>query len=196
MAEYYDDWGTGSTDSGDMAANPSATTTTDLYPTQNTFRQGGGDTLFTYYTPEQYSNPQVDYSIGNYGTGDGGNTGGSGIASALGDIFETMIKPFNKENDPTQNRSAAAISIGGPAIFKMLAELMTGSEKKKAKREQQYVDAVTMNATTNANVLALKQKNLDASQISGTNFGAKPQGLLYQPANFVARQKRAGYQGA
>lgn len=195
MAEYYDDWGTGSTDSGDMAANSSASTTTDFFTTENT--SGGGDPLFTYYTPEQYSSPQVDYSIGNYGTGDAGNpVGGSGVAFSLGDIFAKMTEPFNKENDPTGKKGAAAISIGGPAIFKMLAELMTGAEKKKMKQSQQMADAATLNAQTNANAVNYKQQNLNASQISGTNFGAKPHGLLYQPANFAARQRRAGYQGA
>lgn len=202
----YGDW-TGYTDpsysGGGLLSAPAKTYADVEYngTEMPTSSSGGGDALFTYYTPQQntatqFSSPQVDYSIGNYGTGDAGNPiGGGGVAFSLGDIFDKMTSTFSKENDPTGKKGAAAISIGGPAIFKMLSELMTGAEKKKMKQSQQVADAATMNAQTNANAVNLKQQNLNASQISGTTFGAKPKGLLYQPASFDARQKRAGYQG-
>ena len=186
MADFYGN------DEGEYQSQ----TTADLYPTQNTFGQQNESASNPFYTYVQPASSGVASSgVASFGQGDSLAMGNAGVAAGTGEswfdqAFGKAFKWFDSKSDKTQG---ALLTIGGSFLQGLFN---AGTKERMTKASEKSSEASMINAQANAGMLDWKKKTLADSQISGTNFGAKPQGLLYQPANFVARQKRAGYQGA
>lgn len=165
----------------------------DLYPQQNTFsQQETAPASNAFYT---YVQPASSGVAASFNQGDNLAMGSYGVAAGTGEswfdqTFGKALGWFDKKGDKFQ---AAALSVGGS----FLQGLFSASQnERKTKAAEKSSEASMMNAQANVDALDLKRKTLDDSQISGTNFGAKTATAKYNPANFAARQKRAGYQGA
>ena len=166
-------------------------TVADIYPQQNTFGQQKEFAVNPFYT---YVQP-ASSGVASFGQGDSLAMGDSGVAAGTGEswfdqTFGKAFDWFDKKGDKTQG---ALLTIGGSFLQGLFS---AKASERKLKASEKASEASMMNAQSNADALALKKETLANSQISGTSFGAKPAPLKYNPANFAARQKRAGYQGA
>ena len=114
-----------------------------------------------------------------------------GIASTLGsnwlsESFDKATKWFDGQKDSTKG---AVTTLAGSFIKGLFSY---NDEQRKLKALEKSSEANMMNAQTNASTADRKFSN--ASAIGQTNFGAKPQGLIFRD-KLAPRQTRAGYGG-
>lgn len=162
----------------------------DIYPQQSTFGQQEDSAVNPFYT---YVQPASN-GVASFGQGNNLSMGNAGVAAGTGEswfdeTFGKAVKWFDSKGDKTQG---ALLTIGGSFLQGLFG---AKANERKLKASEKSAEASMMNAQSNADALALKKETLANSQISGTSFGAKPAPPKYNPANFAARQKRAGYQG-
>ena len=131
--------------------------------------------------------------MGNFGGAENASeaiTSDNGIAKTLGsdwaEGFTKAWKWFDGQKDSTKG---AVTTLAGSFIKGLFSY---NDEQRKLKALEKSSEANMMNAQTNASATAQKFSN--AGAIGKTNFGAKPQGLIFRD-KLAPRQTRAGYGG-
>lgn len=121
----------------------------------------------------------------------GNNPDESGVAKTLGsNWFAEMVGPAWKWYEKQGDMTKAGINTLAGSFIKGLFSY--NDEQRKLKALEKSSEANMMNAQTNASTADRKFSN--ASAIGQTNFGAKPQGLIFRN-KLAPRQTRAGYGG-
>lgn len=121
-----------------------------------------------------------------------------GVATAAGNPLTEGFKSawdwFNGQKDSTKG---AITTLAGSFLAGVMGY---STAQRKIASDERMSEASMLNAQTNAarqtNDAAVQQTKFDnASSIGTTNFGAKPQGLIFRN-KLAGRQTRTGYTGA